>query len=63
MEELPYEYLKLDEIDLEVIIWIHEKHPNALMTSLEYMKKQYKHRGIDIDILKVCEELNRHLEL
>ena len=55
---MPYEFLKLDPVDLKLALWIYQKHPKAIRSFLEYMVGyEYRDKGIEVDVDKLDQEL------
>lgn len=52
---------KLDHIDRKVVVWCAENTPHELSLVLEMQKRDYKNKGVDLDITQMKNELNEHL--
>lgn len=52
---------KLDQIDRRVIVWCAENSPDEVSVVLEMHKRDYKNKGVDLDITEMRKELNDQL--
>ena len=54
----PYEFCKLDSIDLKVTSWLHRKCPHILHSYLEFLaSNDYRRKGIKLNAKKIYHEL------
>lgn len=58
MNSIPYEFCKLDSIDLKVAQWIYYKCPHSLESYLHFIAfHTYMPKGISVDTKKVSIEI------
>jgi hypothetical protein len=60
MQTDPLEFFKLDPIDRKVLFWLIDNVPvKSLKSWLEYIAREYKDKGIQVDPLRLYDEVQK----